>query len=178
MKVLQNTLLFLLLVVLTVAVSLLLLDRFRPTDGGADADGETAAEAAPLITGDILEKQMQTSREVGRVLSWVVVGVAALLQLGAWIAAVSKLREVQRAEMDLSQRFQHLEAIEVYFDLPLYFGLLGTVMSFVLITVFPDAGLMFAYMSTALGIVVSVILRLGHLTPYRQRLIAETSATA
>jgi hypothetical protein len=43
--------------------------------------------------------------------------------------------------------------------------------SFIVITFFPNAGLMFAYASTAMGIIVSVILRLGYHTPFKQELL-------
>lgn len=125
----------------------------------------------PLIAPETLEQMAESAQRLGRVISWIVIGLAAVMQIGAWVAASVKLGRIKKSAMDLEERFQQLEAIDVYFDLPLYFGLLGTVMAFIVITVFPDAGLMFAYVSTALGIVVSMILRLSYLTPYRQRLI-------
>lgn len=93
------------------------------------------------------------------------------LQALAWVVAVRKLNSIRRADLEHAQRLQHLQAIETYFDLPLYFGLLGTVMAFLLIAAFPSGGLMFGYVSTGLGLLVAVVLRLCYLVPYRQWLI-------
>ena len=81
---------------------------------------------------------------------------------------------MKAAGRDVNHTLELLEAIEIYYDLPLYFGLLGSVGSFIVITFFPSAGLMFAYASTAMGIIVSVILRLGYHTPLKQELLIES----
>lgn len=125
----------------------------------------------PMISSEHLQDAAVVNRSTGQMLAVIMVGFSLFLQLVTWWAAVRKFREVEREDMGFDARFMHLAAIEVYFDLPLYFGLLGTVLSFLLVTVYPEAGLMFAYVSTALGIVVSVILRLAYMTPYKQRLI-------
>ena len=119
-----------------------------------------------MVSAEALSEITTESAGMGQILSWAVIAFAIILQTIAWVSATYKFAQIKRAEMSLEHRFQQLEAIEIYFDLPLYFGLLGTVISFILITLHPDAGLMFAYVSTSLGIVVSVILRLSYLTPY------------
>jgi hypothetical protein len=128
-------------------------------------------EEAPLMTTEMIQEATTEAARIGQMLSWGVVAFAAVLQLIAWISAVYRFSKIKKSGLSATVQAEMLDTIEVYFDLPLYFGLLGTVLSFVLITLFPDAGLMFAYVSTALGIVVSVILRLSYLTPYRQELI-------
>lgn len=133
---------------------------------------EVQDEEVPMMIAEMVQTEVMQAQDVGSTLSWMVIGFAIFMQLIAWIAAAQKIASVKKSGSSIEERFAHLEAIEVYFDLPLYLGLLGTVLSFILITVYPEAGLMFAYVSTGIGIVVSVILHLFYLTPYKQELIA------
>lgn len=133
---------------------------------------EIEDEEVPMMIAEIVDAEMVNAQSVGTTLSWIVIGFAIFMQLIAWIAAAQKIAGVKKSGSSIEERFMQLEAIEVYFDLPLYLGLLGTVLSFILITIYPEAGLMFAYVSTGIGIVVSVILHLFYLTPYKQDLIA------
>lgn len=140
--------------------------------GARKAPPAVSEKEIPMVSAETLNEVAIESGGMGQVLSWAIIAFAVILQLGAWASASYKLGLIKRADMSLDERFHQLEAIEIYFDLPLYFGLLGSVLSFVLITLHPDAGLMFAYVSTAMGIVVSVILRLAYVTPYKQQLIS------
>jgi len=133
---------------------------------------EIADEEVPMMIAEMVDAEMVNAQNVGTTLSWIVIGFAIFMQLIAWIAAAQKIAGVKKSGSSIEERFMQLEAIEVYFDLPLYLGLLGTVLSFILITIYPEAGLMFAYVSTGIGIVVSVILHLFYLTPYKQDLIS------
>ncbi len=135
--------------------------------------GEVRLDKIPVLTPEMLRAAEEMGRKISERLTWIMLGFAGFLQLLAWIAAAGKLREIRGKAMPVEARLMQLEAIGIYFDLPLYFGLLGTVLSFIVITIYPDAGLLFAYVSTALGIMVSVILRLFYLTPYQQTLIAQ-----
>ena len=134
--------------------------------------GLREAGEIPMMDSNVLKEMAQEGEIMGVALSWAVVGFAVMLQIIAWGSAVTHFRKVKKSGAEVDEQLEQLDAIDVYFDLPLYFGLLGTVLAFVLVTIFPDAGLMFAYVSTALGIVMAVILRLSYLTPYRQELIA------
>lgn len=128
-------------------------------------------ETTGAISPEMIEQAQELAERIGRRLAWVMVLVSAVMQAGAWIAAGIKLRSVRKSGESATKQLLLLDAIDIYFDLPLYFGLLGSVGSFILITFFPDAGLMFAYASTAMGIIVSVILRLGYHTPFKQELL-------
>jgi hypothetical protein len=129
------------------------------------------AEEAGAISPEMMAQAQNVAARIGRRLAWVMVLTSAAMQAGAWIAAGMKLHGLRMTDYSSYKKLQLLEAIDVYFDLPLYFGLLGSVASFILVTFFPDAGLMFAYASTAMGIIVSVILRLGYHTPFKQELL-------
>ena len=132
--------------------------------------GAPVSEGAGAISPEMVAQAQNVASRMGRRMAWIMVLVSGVLQLFAWVSALAKLRSVKEAGFNTPRTIELLETIDIYFDLPLYFGLLGSVGSFIVITFFPDAGLMFAYASTAMGIIVSVILRLGYLTPYRQEL--------
>jgi hypothetical protein len=147
--------------ILVFGVSLLL------SPSGAPGGGAEGGALSP----EMVAQAQEMAARIGRRMAWVMVLASAVLQIGAWIAATLKLRAVRIGDSAPSKKLELLEAIDVYFDLPLYFGLLGSVGSFIMVTFFPDAGLMFAYASTAMGIIVSVILRLGYHTPFKQELL-------
>jgi len=147
--------------ILVFGISLLLSPSGAP-GGGADSGA---------LSSEMVAQAQKMAARIGRRMAWVMVLVSVVLQIGAWIAATLKLRAVRDADNGPAKKLELLEAIDVYFDLPLYFGLLGSVGSFIMVTFFPDAGLMFAYASTAMGIIVSVILRLGYHTPFKQELL-------
>lgn len=136
--------------------------------------GAPVSEGAGAISPEMMAQAQVVAARIGRRMAWLMVLSSAVMQFGAWLAAALKLNVVKRAGYGAAKKLELLEAIDIYFDLPLYFGLLGSVGSFIMITFFPDAGLMFAYASTAMGIIVSVILRLGYHTPYKQELLLAT----
>lgn len=125
----------------------------------------------PVVSGDTLAEAWVVGKLMTTYISWTVIALSALMQLLAFIMALRKLKSVTKSDLHPANQLMQLDVVEVYFDLPLYFGLLGTVLSFIIITLYPDAGLMFAYVSTAFGIIVSVVLRLGFLVPCKQRLL-------
>lgn len=138
--------------------------------------GAPVAQGSGAISPEMMAQAQETAARIGRRMAWVMILGSAALQLGAWAAAGTKLKSVKRTDYGPAKKLQLLEAVDIYFDLPLYFGLLGSVCSFIVITFFPAAGLMFAYASTAMGIIVSVILRLGYHTPYKQELLKSCEA--
>lgn len=149
--------------ILVFGISLL----FSPS--GAPGGGADMSSGA--ISPEMVEQAQKMASRIGRRMAWVMVLLSGVMQIGAWTAAGLKLHALRGAGYPASKKLEMLEAIDIYFDLPLYFGLLGSVGSFIMVTFFPDAGLMFAYASTAMGIIVSVILRLGYHTPFKQELL-------
>lgn len=147
--------------ILVFGISLLLSPSGAPGGGGQSG----------AISPEMVAEAQEMAARIGRRMAWVMVLASAAMQAGAWIAAGLKLHAVRMSDHTADKKLQLLEAIDIYFDLPLYFGLLGSVASFIMVTFFPDAGLMFAYASTAMGIIVSVILRLGYHTPFKQELL-------
>lgn len=163
MKLLRGFFIFLGVFALTGALAVGIAFLLKPS-------GAPVSEGAGAISPEMVAQAQDVASRMGRRMAWIMVLISAMLQLFAWVSALAKLRSVKQAGLAASCTIELLDTIDIYFDLPLYFGLLGSVGSFIVITFFPDAGLMFAYASTAMGIIVSVILRLGYLTPYRQEL--------
>lgn len=149
-----------LIAALVVGISLLIKPSDVPSVDGVGA-----------ISAEMVEQARAVSSQLGKKMAWVMTLISALLQIFAWGAALYKTRQIKKDGRDPAHTLELLEAIDIYYDLPLYFGLLGSVGSFIVMTFFPDAGLMFAYASTAMGIIVSVILRLGYHTPLKQELL-------
>jgi hypothetical protein len=135
------------------------------------------ADGAGAISPEMVAQARLVAQRVGQRMAWTMVLISAALQIFAWVAALAKTKFIKNAGYDAPKTLELLEAIDIYYDLPLYFGLLGSVGSFIVITFYPDAGLMFAYASTAMGIIVSVILRLGYHAPLMQELLTSTVET-
>ncbi|NLB55086.1 MAG: hypothetical protein GX811_04860 [Lentisphaerae bacterium] len=133
----------------------------------------SSGEDMPALSSDILADALKDGEKFMFHLTWLVILLSALMQLLAFAMARRKLNDVKASYIPAKNKLDQLEVIGVYFDLPLYFGLLGTVMSFIIITIYPDAGLMFAYTSTAMGIIVSVFLHLVYLVPFKEKLLSE-----
>ena len=70
-------------------------------------------------------------------------------------------------------KMKKLENADLFLDLPLYFGLFGTVSSFIIMSFNPQVSRLLAYSSTLVGIIFSVVLRLVMQYPIRQRFLAE-----
>ena len=68
-----------------------------------------------------------------------------------------------------------LENAEIFFDVPLYVGLFGTVSAFLVMTFSPQSSRLIAYSSTLIGIIFSLVLRLIMQYPLRRRLINEAA---
>jgi hypothetical protein len=69
-----------------------------------------------------------------------------------------------------------LENEEHLFDAGLYFGFLGTIVSFILFSmaIMQHFSLMVAYSSTSFGIVFVSLFKICHLRPLRRQLLLET----
>ncbi|MDZ8118867.1 hypothetical protein [Pontiella agarivorans] len=164
MKFLRGFFMFLGVLALTAAIGIAISFWVKPSE-------VPAAGGAGAISPEMLEQARLVSERVGKRMAWIMVLISAVLQIFAWIAALAKTKAIKQVGNNPAHTLELLEAIDIYYDLPLYFGLLGSVGSFIVMTYFPDAGLMFAYASTAMGIIVSVILRLGYHTPLKQELL-------
>lgn len=159
-----------------------------PTPGATSELTAGAGGTAPVGSG------AAATPDKSQTASLVLLLLAILIVQGGcyWIAR-RKIREVELgvadAVMDKSAakgepdsaaaaalKLRRLENLDIFFDLPLYCGLALTIFAFILITTF-GAGVsrFLAYGSTFVGIVFSVIIRVVHLYPLREKLIHRVS---
>ena len=87
------------------------------------------------------------------------------------MAAADVFFGLKRSKEAISVRLKKLDNADLFLDLPLYFGLLGTVASFIVMSFNPNISRLIAYSSTLVGIIFSVILRITLQYPLKQTLI-------
>lgn len=129
-------------------------------EGGAEVSPEVVAENIRQVT------------ENAALLSFSVLVFILVLQVFAFLTALIVFRRLAKSEDPAPIRLKKLENADLFLDLPLYFGLFGTVSSFVIMSFNPQVSRLIAYSSTLVGILFSVILRLTMQYPLRQKFIA------
>ena len=97
------------------------------------------------------------------------------LQIFAVVMAGRVVKKIVRSDFNASFKLASFKNADTFLDLPLYIGLFGSVSSFLLISFSPQSSRLVAYSSTLIGIIFSVIARLGILYPAKQKIIAEAA---
>lgn len=98
------------------------------------------------------------------------------LQIFAVIMAGRVVKKIVRSDFTATFKLASFKNADTFLDSPLYIGLFGSVSSFLLISFSPQSSRLVAYSSTLIGIIFSVISRLGILYPAKQKIIAEAAA--
>ena len=93
------------------------------------------------------------------------------LQLAAFITAYCVLRSIKLNNETPELKIKELENVDIFFDVPLYIGLFGTVSSFLVMSFSPLSGKLIAYSSTLVGIIFGVVLRVVLLYPLKAKLL-------
>ena len=133
----------------------------------AAAGNDAVAEAGPDSEAAMAERIRLTA--LVSMYIFAVITVLQFVALGVGVYVVQGIRSgADSADMKLKQ----LENAEVFFDIPLYVGLFGTVSAFLVMTFSPQSSRLIAYSSTLIGIIFSLVLRLTLQYPFRKRLIA------
>lgn len=97
-----------------------------------------------------------------------------LMQFLVYVFCLMRLSYVKKLNSPVSVKFKLLENEDNLFDLNLYVGLSGTVLSLICLAMnIVSASLMAAYSSTLFGIVFTALFKIGHLRPYKRKLILE-----
>ena len=101
-----------------------------------------------------------------------------VLQGLLYTACVVKLAEIRRQRVGPRMKLKLLENEEHLFDAGLYLGFLGTIVSFIVYSMFAhhQFSLMVAYSSTSFGILFVSFFKIFHLRPVRRRLLLEAEA--
>ena len=94
-----------------------------------------------------------------------------VMQFLAFGVAFVVIGGIKKGADSVKLKLKKLENADIFFDVPLYVGLFGTVSAFLVMTFSPQSSRLIAYSSTLIGIIFSLILRVVLLFPYRQKLL-------
>ena len=136
-------------------------------------EGNVTAPTQMATENDIHEaaKTVETINKTAARLSLFILIFILILQAFAFVAAADVFFGLKRSKEAISVRLKKLDNADLFLDLPLYFGLLGTVASFIVMSFNPNISRLIAYSSTLVGIIFSVILRITLQYPLKQALI-------
>lgn len=98
--------------------------------------------------------------------------IIIFLQGAACYKALGEFKSVKGMRGSYQGKLHQLDNVDIFFDLPLYLGLLGTISSFIIMLFNPDASRIVAYSSTIVGIIISASLRVFYLYPLRKEFIS------
>ncbi len=134
-------------------------------EGGAIAETTTGGAAGAASA--------QANGELTAKLSFYILIFVMLLQGFAFLTALRVFNGLRKSQESYEVRLKKLENADLFLDLPLYFGLFGTVSSFIVMSFNPQISRLIAYSSTLVGIIFSVFLRMALQYPIKQKLIGE-----
>lgn len=104
----------------------------------------------------------------------VAVGLFFVLQFTVYILGVIRIWSIRRINAPAKLKLKLLENEDNLFDLGLYIGLAGTVVSLILLSIgIVTASLMAAYASTLFGILFTSMIKIIHVRKYKRQLIIE-----
>jgi hypothetical protein len=103
-----------------------------------------------------------------------------VLQALLYIASLVKLAEIRRQRVPPRMKLKLLENEDHLFDAGLYLGFLGTIVSFILVSMklADQVNLMVAYSSTSFGIIFVSVFKICNLRAARRTLLLEAEAEA
>lgn len=157
-------------IVLLVLVTYVVLDYSAiPSEGSEPLVASVPGGSGGEVSGDGIPEP------ANRMLSVVFIGLVIVVQLAVLLAARTKIASVAAEKGSIANRIKLLENQDTWLDLPLFVGLAGTICAFVLISIDAGLGRIFAYLSTVLGIIVSVVLRMRYYHPAREKMIRGTT---
>ena len=140
-------------------------------------EGDVTAPTQMASENDIREaaKNVESISRTAAHLSFGILVFILILQAVAFMTAAKVFSGLKRSTESVAIRLKKLENADLFLDLPLYFGLLGTVASFIVMSFNPNISRLIAYSSTLVGIIFSVILRLIFQYPLKQSLISASA---
>ena len=163
------------IIALSIVIILILSFLYRKNDFFRSLfEGNVTAPTQIASENDIREaaKNVESINRTAAHLSFFILVFILILQAVAFMTAAKVFAGLKRSTEAVSIRLKKLENADLFLDLPLYFGLLGTVASFIVMSFNPNISRLIAYSSTLVGIIFSVILRLTLQYPLKQSLIS------
>ena len=134
-------------------------------------DSGSVLGEVPENSGASLAMRTRTAAKV----SMMIFSVITVLQFVAFAVGAVVVNGIKKTQGKTVQRQQMLDNAEIFFDVPLYVGLFGTVSAFLVMTFSPQSSRLIAYSSTLIGIIFSLVLRLTMQYPLRRKLINEAA---
>ncbi len=132
-------------------------------------EGDANAAIGAVASGTGFESQ---AKAMGRISLYVFSGII-VIQFLVLFLGMTVLRFINKSDDSIDVKLARLSNADIFLDLPLYVGLLGTVASFIIMTFNPQISRLIAYSSTLIGIIISVFLRTTMLFPIKQHLVTE-----
>ena len=132
-----------------------------------DAFGEVAANSKESIA---------SRNRLTAAISMYIFSVITALQFVAFGIGAAVVSGIRSSGETAKTQLSRLENAEIFFDVPLYVGLFGTISAFLVMAFSPQSSRLIAYSSTLIGIVFSLVLRLSLQYPLRQSLTSRLSA--
>ena len=169
------------IIALAIIIVLILSFLYRKNDFFRSLfEGNVTAPTQMASENDIREaaKNVEQINKTAAHLSFFILMFILVLQATAFMMAAKVFSALKRSTEAVSIRLKKLENADLFLDLPLYFGLLGTVSSFIVMSFNPNISRLIAYSSTLVGIIFSVILRLIFQYPLKQALIGASGEPA
>ena len=133
---------------------------FSGTPGGVLGEVSANSEASLAVKAEL-------SARISMFLFAVITALQFLALAIGWIVISAIKRSTEVAKV----RIKQLDNAEIFFDVPLYVGLFGTVSAFLVMTFSPQSSRLIAYSSTLIGIIFSLVLRVTVQYPLRKKLI-------
>ena len=144
------------------------------TDSAAMRDIFCGTNSAGEVLGAVppgSENSLAARGELAGRISMLIFSVITVMQFLAFGVAYVVVAGIRRSSDSCKLKLRKLENADIFFDVPLYVGLFGTVSAFLVMTFSPQSSRLIAYSSTLIGIICSLILRLAMLWPLRQKLL-------
>ena len=128
--------------------------------------GETVGEVAQNSPASIAARTKMAAW-----VSMLIFSVITALQLLAFGVGYVVVKGIRCNSDSIAAKLKQLDNAGVFFDVPLYVGLFGTVSAFLVMTFSPQSSRLIAYSSTLIGIVFSLLLKLTMEYPFKQKLL-------
>ena len=129
---------------------------------------EVTGEAGPNAEAALAARSRLTA-----LVSMYIFAVITVLQFVSLMTGIGVVSGIRSGDAAPELKLKQLDNAEIFFDIPLYVGLFGTVSAFLVMTFSPQSSRLIAYSSTLIGIIFSLVLRLTLQYPLRKRLIAD-----
>ena len=132
-------------------------------------EGDNGTPIGTVEPGEGFASQAKTMGKV----SLYIFSAIIVIQFLVLFLGMTVLRFIDKSNDSIDVKLARLHNADIFLDLPLYVGLLGTVASFIIMTFNPQTSRLIAYSSTLIGIIISVFLRTTMLFPIKQHLVTE-----